>query len=232
MTADLDVVAIVPAAGNSQRMGGSKPKVLIELGGESVLKRTVRALASCPAIRCIIIAARASDFETLRAETCECTQVVFVEGGETRQHSVSNALDHIVKGGLITDRGLVLVHDAARCLVAPSLVADCIREARLSGAVTAAIPIVDSIKRVGADLEVEGSLDRAGLWAVQTPQVFRRDLIVKAHEGADRSATDDACLVEKFHKVRVVPGARSNFKITTPDDLELAAALLSCKVSL
>lgn len=219
------VVALIPAAGSSQRMGAQKPKTLLELGGITILERTVRAVSACHTITQIVVLSREEEIQEVTGLLHNYTKVSVVAGGSTRQESVKRGLGFISQSSLgIPD--FVLVHDAARCLVSSDLINGCVSEAIKTGAVTAAVPMIDSVKEVNANRHVARTVDRTNLWAVQTPQVFSYDILFKAHELSTPGATDDASLVEPFHVVTVVPGERSNLKITTPEDLVVAEALL------
>jgi 2-C-methyl-D-erythritol 4-phosphate cytidylyltransferase len=144
---------------------------------------------------------------------------VVVPGGARRQDSVRNGLD------ALGPCDWVAVHDAARPFATRDLLLRTLDAAQPTGAAVAAVPVKDTIKRV-RDGAVLQTLPRAELWAVQTPQVFRADLLARAHHATD-DATDDAALVERLGiQVRVAQGAYDNIKITTPDDLALAAWLL------
>jgi 2-C-methyl-D-erythritol 4-phosphate cytidylyltransferase len=148
------------------------------------------------------------------------TPLTVVAGGRTRQDSVWLALQAVPD-----DAQLVVVHDAVRPLITAKLVDAVVAAAATSGAAICALPVAETVKRVRGDL-VESTLDRSELWAVQTPQAFRADLLREAHEKARRDGivgTDDAMLVERLgHPVRVVPGLPENVKITTPEDLRRA----------
>jgi 2-C-methyl-D-erythritol 4-phosphate cytidylyltransferase len=147
--------------------------------------------------------------------------VAWCEGGPERQDSVARGL-----AALPPRFDLVAVHDAARALVTPDLVARCVADAMECGAALAAIPLEDTVKRGSLGM-VEATVPRAGLWRAQTPQVFRRDWLEAAHRAAAASVTDDAALIEAAgHRVKITPGDSLNFKITTPADLNLAAAWL------
>ena len=145
-----------------------------------------------------------------------------VVGGASRSESVRNAM------AAVPDADIVVIHDAARPFVTADLVRDCIRvvEAGADGAVAAA-PVTDTIKEADADGRVTRTLDRSRLWSIQTPQAFRADVLRRALEGDIASATDDASLVEAIGgDVRIVEAPASNFKITWPEDLARAEALL------
>ncbi|RIL04598.1 MAG: 2-C-methyl-D-erythritol 4-phosphate cytidylyltransferase [Proteobacteria bacterium] len=153
-------------------------------------------------------------------------RVLLAEGGETRQASVRNALKRIEQGeGIKPD--FIVIHDAARCLVSSALIERCILAAFEWQAVTAAVPIIDTVNRCSQEGILTEAIQRDGLVAIQTPQVFSFDLLWKAHQQGDAGATDDASLVSKLAPVRVVPGDRSNIKITYPEDLQEAHRLRS-----
>jgi 2-C-methyl-D-erythritol 4-phosphate cytidylyltransferase len=158
------------------------------------------------------------------AESAGFADVAVCAGGERRQDSVRHALDEV------GDVEIVAVHDAARPLCAPHLFVDCVEAARLHGAATVAVPVVDSIKRGAAGVIVE-SLDRHDLYSIQTPQAFRRDLLVAGHRHASANGLtvdDDAALVEALgNAVHIVEGSPDNFKVTHPRDLVLLRALLA-----
>jgi 2-C-methyl-D-erythritol 4-phosphate cytidylyltransferase len=147
------------------------------------------------------------------------------EGGKERQHSVGRGL-HVLPEAFTH----VAVHDCARALASPALIARVVGDAVIHGAALAAIPLDDTVKRVTLSF-VDQTVPRAGLWRAQTPQAFRRDWLQAAHEAAGTAvATDDAGLVEaQGHRVRVTMGETGNFKITTADDLRLAEAWLAAR---
>ncbi len=146
-----------------------------------------------------------------------------VSGGLRRQDSVRNGLREVT-------RDIVAIHDAARPMVTPEIVEESIREAAASGASAAAVPVIDTIKSASPDRIITGTVDRSNLYAVQTPQTFRTDLIRRAFERAYADgiyATDDAALVERLtEKVTIVPGSYENIKITTPSDEQIASRRL------
>lgn len=242
------IIAIVPAAGASARMrlGQSAPasKTLLDIGGRTVLERTVAAIADTPDLKAIIVAVPAgsvdqfsADHSAALSESCGAAleaagiSLAFCAGGATRQASVFEALRYIDEHFLELLAGdvRVLVHDAARCFVSAQLITRAVAAAWEHPAVIAALPCVDTVKRVSAEGLVIGSVDRAGLWNVQTPQIFSFELLKKGHllaqEAEESSATDDSSLVEKIHPVQVVEGERQNIKITTPEDLTIARAI-------
>ena len=218
-----DVVALIPAGGVGLRLGLRTPKQFLRIGAGTILAATLRHFTRHPAVRAVVIAAPAAHLARTRALTARLrgrVTVDVVEGGATRQESVWHALQ-----AAPADAPIVLVHDAVRPFITPTLI-DAIRAgAETHGAVLCALPIVETVKRV-VDGVVESTLDRSTLWAVQTPQGFRAPLLREAHEKAIRDGivgTDDAMLVERLgHPVRVVPGLAENVKITTPADLRSA----------
>jgi 2-C-methyl-D-erythritol 4-phosphate cytidylyltransferase len=218
-----DVAVLVVAAGSGVRLGAGTPKALRLLAGESLLMHAVRRVASAPSVGCVVVAAPPSDVDTVGMLLAAVGPVIVVAGGGTRQESVSLALDAVPVGFEI-----VLVHDAARALAPPSLVEDVAAGIRAgSDAVIPVLPVVDTIKEVSASGMVVGTVDRSALRTVQTPQGFRRGVLVAAHRAAVDSHTDDAGLVEKLGvAVHTVPGSAQALKITQPVDLAVAELLL------
>lgn len=226
--------AIVAAAGSGSRLGTGRSKILLDLGGEPLLLRTLRALGASRLIHQIYLAVRSADRlavqSLLRTSPCPKLRKV-VAGGRRRQDSVWQGLK-VVPGNV----ELVLVHDGARPFVSPAIISRCVAAARKMGAAVPAIPIADTVKRGAASSGtrrltcVAETLPRETLWQVQTPQVFRRDLLLAAYRHALRrrlTATDDAALVEAMgHSVALVEGDEVNIKITTPHDLRIARLLV------
>ncbi|MET7960683.1 2-C-methyl-D-erythritol 4-phosphate cytidylyltransferase [Micromonospora zamorensis] len=228
MTAQLnprgDVAVLVPAAGAGVRLGPGRPKALRLLAGEPLLVHAVRRLAAAPSVHTIVVAAPVAEVAAVRELLAPVAPVIVVAGGAERQASVAAALAAVPAGPTI-----ILVHDAARALTPPELVesvAAAVRDGR--DAVIPVLPVVDTIKEVGADEVVLGTVDRSALRAVQTPQGFRRAVLSAAHAAAGDSLTDDAGLVEKQGvTVSCVPGSEYALKITRPFDLALAEHLLA-----
>ncbi|GAB1694832.1 2-C-methyl-D-erythritol 4-phosphate cytidylyltransferase [Krasilnikovia sp. M28-CT-15] len=230
MTAQLnphgDVAVLVPAAGAGVRLGPGTPKALRLLAGEPLLVHAIRRVAAAPSVRMIVVAAPAADVDAARAMLAPIAPVVVVAGGAERQQSVAAAL-----AAVPDEVGIVLVHDAARALTPPELV-ESVAAAVRGGlpAVIPALPVVDTVKEVGPQDRVLGTVDRSVLRAVQTPQGFRHDVLAAAHAGAGDPLTDDAGLVEKAGvAVTCVPGSELALKITRPLDLVLAEALLGVR---
>jgi 2-C-methyl-D-erythritol 4-phosphate cytidylyltransferase len=210
------VAAIVVAAGSGSRLGADVPKAFVDVAGRTLLEHAVGRIAAHPQIDHVVVAVPADEVDRARALT---PAAIVVPGGATRQRSVERAL-----AALPADVDLVLVHDAARAFV-PAQVLDRVLAAlaHADGAVPTR-PVSDTIRTVDAAGELGGLIDRAGLLAMQTPQGFRRDVLVKAHAAAVRDdATDDVALVEAIggHVVAVAGDERA-FKITVPLDLALA----------
>ncbi|WP_290855489.1 2-C-methyl-D-erythritol 4-phosphate cytidylyltransferase [Hamadaea sp.] len=220
-----DAAVLVPAAGAGVRLGGEVPKALRELRGESLLAHAVKRAAAAPSVGLIVVAAPPQLLREVRELLAGVdAEVLVVAGGASRQESVAQALA-VVPDGI----EIVLVHDAARSLTPPELVESVITAVRAGhGAVIPVLPVVDTIKRVGPSDDVVATVDRSELRAVQTPQGFRREVLVKAHAEAGGEHTDDAGMVERLGlPVHCVPGSESALKITRPVDLIIAEALLA-----
>ena len=224
------VVAIVPAAGTGSRMGGSSPKQFLRLGGVPVLVRTLRILAGSRVVRGIVLVAPPAAVERTRrllARHRVPRVLAVVPGGAKRQESVWLGLQAVPPAA-----DLVVVHDGVRPFITGTLVRDVVEAARRFGAAICGIPVRETVKRHREGF-VETTVDRGGLWLIQTPQAFRRTLLWEAHEKARRDGflgTDDAVLVERLGvPVRMVAGLQENLKVTTPDDLARARILASAR---
>jgi 2-C-methyl-D-erythritol 4-phosphate cytidylyltransferase len=210
-------VALVVAAGRGERLGTSVPKAFVMLAGRPMVQWSIAALSAVEAIEEIVVALPPA------MDAPEGT--IGVAGGTQRSHSVQAAL------AAARADDVVLVHDAARPLLTVALVEDCLAAlaAGECDAAIAAAPVTDTIKECDATTVVR-TLDRARLWAVQTPQAFRRDVLERALDQDDEvlgAATDDAALVEAMGgTVRLVPAPPDNLKVTTPLDLRVAELLL------
>jgi 2-C-methyl-D-erythritol 4-phosphate cytidylyltransferase len=217
------VAAIIVAAGESKRMGGID-KMLTELDGESILTRATRPFQECRLIDQIVVVVSGEKENKCRSlitgkEWSKVTDVCI--GGERRQDSVEAGLKQL------KDYQWVIIHDGARPLVTVGLIERGLEAVKETGAAVAAVPVTDTIKIVGKDEIVRETPSRDNLRAVQTPQVFRFDVIRTAYQQDCGYATDDAWLVEQMgHKVKLYPGSYDNIKVTTPDDLALAETLL------
>jgi len=223
----VSVAAIVPAAGSGDRLGGGIPKAFRLLAGTTLLRRSADAVATSVDLVVVAVPADRRDVDWRNAavaalEGAACPTRV-VAGGASRQASVAAAL-----AVLPADVDVVLVHDAARPLMPPAVVAAVIAAVRAGApGVIPALAVTDTLKSVDASGRVLRTVDRTGLVAVQTPQGFRRDVLERAHRADPGVATDDAALVEALGiPVLTVPGDPAGFKITTPYDVVLAEALL------
>jgi 2-C-methyl-D-erythritol 4-phosphate cytidylyltransferase len=215
-------VALIVAAGRGERLGAGQPKALVALAGRSMVQWCLDALRAIAEIERIVVA--------LPPGVAAPAGTIGVEGGAVRSESVRLAL---AAAGSGEGADLVLVHDAARPLLSTQLAKSVLAAAAHEGAdaAIAAAPVTDTIKRVGEGRVVRETLDRSELWAVQTPQVFRRAALERAldvpHEVLAQ-ATDDAWLIERAGgTVVVVEAPRENLKVTTPLDLALAELLLA-----
>jgi 2-C-methyl-D-erythritol 4-phosphate cytidylyltransferase / 2-C-methyl-D-erythritol 2,4-cyclodiphosphate synthase len=221
------VAAVVPAAGRGERFGGEAPKTLVLLRGRPLIEHTVAALSAAPSVGAIVVAAPADGIDAVAAAARRAGReklAAVVPGGADRQASVARAMEAVPPSVEV-----ILVHDGARPLTPVSLIEAVAAAAAVDGAATAALPVDETVKR-GADGWVRTTVDRAGLYRIQTPQGFRRTVLEAAHrkaEGEGFRGTDDAALVERLGRpVRLVPGSPVNLKVTLPDDLDLAEALL------
>jgi 2-C-methyl-D-erythritol 4-phosphate cytidylyltransferase len=215
--------AVIVAAGASRRMG-EVDKVLVPLGGKPVLAWVIETFESCGSIGQVVVVVNEKNMVKVRqlienqgwykvSELCT--------GGNRRQDSVRKGLDRLDKCDW------VIIHDGARPLVTVRLIEQGLKEAVETGSAVAAVPVMDTIKVAGQDRYVWHTPARDTLWSVQTPQVFRFDIINEAYHRAKDEVTDDATLVELLgYKVKLYEGSYDNIKVTTPDDLILAEAYL------
>lgn len=224
----MTTVAVVPAAGSGERLGAGTPKAFVNLGGKPLLVHVLGALQESGVVDHVVVAVPAGLTDEAKLILGGAVQVV--AGGADRTESVGLALAAAAAAG---EPDFVLVHDAARALTPPSLIARVV-QALKSGhtAVVPGLPLADTIKAVDANGAVLGTPERAGLRAVQTPQGFHADVLRRAYDraGAGTAATDDASLVEQMGSpVQVVEGDPLAFKITTAIDLILAEAVLASR---
>ena len=220
----MSTCAILLCAGRGERLGAGVPKALAPLAGRPLFTWSLEAFGNCKAIEGIVLVGPVRTLRELVAASGmgSAKIVAYTEGGDARQHSVGRGL-HVVPEGF----SHVAVHDSARALVSPEVIERTVAAAVEHGAAIAAVPQADTLKQASLGT-ISGTVPRAGLWAAQTPQVFRRDWLERAHREAAEVATDDATLVEWLgHPVHVAPGDPLNFKVTTTNDLELAEAWLA-----
>ena len=217
----MSTVAVVPAAGSGERLAAGAPKAFVNLGGRPMLEHALEGLRNSGVVDSVVVAVPPK--RTDQAKLVFGGDAVIVAGGADRAESVRLAL------AAVGDAEFVLVHDAARALTPPALIARVVAALK-SGhpAVVPALPVSDTIKAVDANGVVLGTPERSGLRAVQTPQGFQTELLRRAYERAGAGGfTDDASVVEATGTpVQVVAGDPLAFKITTPNDLLLAEALL------
>lgn len=224
------IVAIVPAAGLGTRMGTDQPKQFLELDGLPLIIFTLRRLAACTAITEFLISTRVDDVVSLQDKVGKAAlgrPARVIHGGDTRQHSVANALKHVDP-----TTEIVLVHDAVRPFITQKQVERLIAEARARGAAILGIPAIDTVKEVKrASLPedmalISATIPRERIVLAQTPQVFSYALLREAFQKAEQdglTASDEAALVERLGRdVYVVQGSERNLKITRPADMELA----------
>ena len=220
------VGVIVVAAGASSRMGGVD-KVFVPLLGRPLAAHSLRVLGAHPEVDAIVFVVGADRVQEAwrtvhEGDNPKVTSVC--PGGPRRQDSVACGL------AALPPCEWVIVHDGARPCLLPDLVTRGLEAARETGAAVAAVPLVDTVKQVGDGGLVLETLPRESLWAVQTPQVFRRELLEDAHRRVHDDVTDDAGMVERLgHAVRVFQGAYDNLKVTTPGDLVMAEAILRAR---
>ncbi len=208
--------AVIVAGGNGRRMG--RPKQMLPLGGKPVLVRTIEAFKQVAAVQQLVIVTPPENQAELRRYFSD---LIFALPGETRLESVKNGVACVDKKAV-----LIAVHDGARPLVSPKGIIDCLHAAQTYGAAVLAVAVKDTVK-TGTDGFVRRTLDRSSLWAAQTPQTYRRDVLMRAlaQFGCEKDATDESQLVEKTGvRVRLVPSDYKNNKITTPEDLVCAEA--------
>ncbi|HEX7965956.1 MAG TPA: 2-C-methyl-D-erythritol 4-phosphate cytidylyltransferase [Gammaproteobacteria bacterium] len=223
--------AVIPAAGSGARMGSAIPKQYLSLGGRTLLERVLDVLLAEPAVDGVTVAVAKDDPYWQRYLPGQRPKPVRVaSGGETRAHSVLNAL--MTLRDELKDDDWVLVHDAARPCLHPRDLSLLLQMAGQDpvGAILGA-PVTDTVKRVDDERRVTGTPERADLWRAFTPQMFRYRLLMDALEAAIRTGappTDEAGAMERAgHPVLVVEGRSDNIKITRPDDIPLAEAILA-----
>lgn len=221
--------AVIVAAGASTRMGDAGDKTLADIGGEPLIARTVNVFEQSAAIAAValVVSERNRDaVAQMRKERGWRKTLPPLAGGARRQDSVRAGLD-----ALPADCDWVLVHDGARPFVTSRMVEEGLAAAADTGAAIAVVPAFDTVKRIAGDGRVVETLDRSELAMVQTPQVFRRDVLERAHAEITDDVTDDAAMVERTGvEVRTFDGARSNIKVTTPEDLQIVRAFREGRV--
>jgi 2-C-methyl-D-erythritol 4-phosphate cytidylyltransferase len=217
-------VAVVPAAGSGQRLAAGVPKAFFHLDGHTLVERAVSGLLKSGVVDRVVVAVPAE--RTGQAKLILGREATIVAGGANRRESVGRALTAIAD---LEEPTFVLIHDAARALTPPGLVVRVVEALRAGhSAVVPALPLSDTVKAVDANGVVLGTPERAGLRAVQTPQGFATELLLRAYQQAEAAEfTDDASMVERIGgQVQVVDGDPLAFKITTQWDILLAQAIV------
>ncbi len=230
----MSVGVIVPAAGIGVRMKQHTPKPYLELGGKPILAHTLAIFEALPEIQEVTVVTHPANLDYCRQKVVEThgfrKVLRLVPGGKERQDSVYHALKVLHQQENLE---VILVHDGVRPFVSPQQIRQVIRAAREQGAAILARPAHDTIKRVGRQHRILGTLDRREIWLAQTPQGFQTQIIWRAFVeayGREFYGTDEASLVEQLGlPVVVVPGSALNIKITTPEDLVWAEAILAHK---
>ncbi len=227
----MKAVAVIPAGGQGRRFGSQSPKQYVEISGIPLIVHTLRKFdpAGGAGIAGMVLPVPSGDVDFVKEEIIARYGVkgviAVVAGGRERQDSVRAGLEAVPE-----DVEIVAVHDAVRPFVPPEMIRTVIEEAARSSAATLGVPVKDTVKKVDGGKSVVVTVDRAELWLTQTPQAFRRAVIIEAYRRAYDDgiyATDDASLVERIGvTVKMVPGSYGNIKITTADDLDFSEFLM------
>lgn len=219
---------IIPAAGSGKRLGQQVPKPFLKLSGRPILAHTLWQFLPLKGLVQIIVATSEGYLDETRqileTDVPENIKTSAIAGGKERQHSIDKALNELL------DVDLVIIHDAVRPFVKLNHIDACCRAASETGAALLGVPAKNTIKEIDNEQFIHRTPERESLWQAQTPQVFKKQLIVEAYRQAMNKnyiGTDDASLVEKLgQKVKMIKGDASNFKITYPVDLKLARLLI------
>ncbi len=221
--------AIILAAGKGRRMNAGINKQFMLLNNKPLLAHTLEAFNNCKAIDNIILVVNSEELQICRKQIIDAYGFDKVDklicGGSERQQSVFNGIMELNE-----NCGIVAIHDGARPIISEDIIERCIEGAKVFGAVSAGMPIKETIKILNEECLVEYTPERGKVWITQTPQAFRPDIIRKAHERAALegvSSTDDAFLVEHMGiKVRMIEGSYDNIKVTTPEDMIIAEIIM------
>ncbi|WP_265446590.1 2-C-methyl-D-erythritol 4-phosphate cytidylyltransferase [Acetivibrio straminisolvens] len=225
----ISVSAVVVAAGKGTRMNMDINKQYIKVGGIPVLARTLKVFEDCPLIDEVVLVVNNNDMFYCKENVVEAYGLkkvkMLVAGGAQRQDSVYNGLLQVN-----SESDIIIIHDGARPFINEEIIENCIEAAKEYGASTAAVPVKDTIKSADSEGFAKETLERSTLWAIQTPQAFLRDIIMKAHKKASDEGfygTDDTVLAERMGiRTKLVMGSYNNIKITTREDLTFAEALI------
>ena len=219
------ITAVIAAAGSGTRMGGKKNKIFMPVLGKPVITYTMEALSQCDEIDDFVIVTRECDIdECIKYTKDEKKPVKVIKGGKTRQESVYLGISEA------KDADIVVIHDGARALVLPEIVKKTISDAIEFDAAATGVMSKDSLKKVDSDGFIEKTIDRQTTCLIQTPQIFKREAIIKAHELAvadEFFATDDCAIYERYiGRIKLSAGSYENIKLTTPDDMIIAENIL------
>ena len=226
----MHVAAIVLAAGAGRRIGGEVAKTYLPIAGRPLVLRTLDRMFAAKTVKQVVLVVAANEMDRCDALLGADPQLrdlpyLLQTGGATRQQSAKRGLERIA-----AETDIVIIHDGARPFVSAALIDRCVESAAEKGAVVAGLPARDTIKVIGDDRLIRSTPARRSLWEIQTPQVFKKELIVAAHQQAERDGvevTDDAMVVERLGKpVYVLEGERTNLKITLPEDIWLAEMMV------
>jgi 2-C-methyl-D-erythritol 4-phosphate cytidylyltransferase len=225
---NLRFALIIPAAGSGSRMANTVPKPYLTIDGKTILEHTIRQFINIPGLIQVVVAASKEYHADIRSffSNYQCdVDLIVVDGGSERQHSIYNALN-----ALSEDADLVAVHDAVRPFIDRETILKCLMSASETGAAITGVPAKDTIKKTDLSATILDTPDRSMLWQAQTPQIFNKELLLEAYEKAKDdqfTGTDDSSLVERLgSKVTIIEGNRENFKITYPLDMQLAELLI------
>jgi 2-C-methyl-D-erythritol 4-phosphate cytidylyltransferase len=212
--------AIILAAGEGSRLNMPLAKAFVTLDGITLLDRSIDVFKRCGLFSQIIVVLSPECLSWFKRDDC-----LVCVGGKSRSESFVNGYKYLTEQK--KDFSCVAIHDAARCLVDVNLIKSCVDEATKFGAAIPALPVVDSLIKSATDSIVERYVDRLNFYQVQTPQVFRKDVIEDVFRKSTFDSTDEASVVLKHHQVKIIEGSRKNIKITYPDDLKIASLLLT-----
>lgn len=223
----MGVTAIIAAGGKGTRMGAAENKVFLELNGKKVIEHTIEIFEKNSLIANIVIVTGKDDMEKCRRISEKYKKIIaIIEGGNTRRQSVYNGLK-------AANEDYVAIHDAARALVTDEIISETIYTAQKYGAAAPGVLCKDTLKKSDRQGFIESTVDRSFVYQIQTPQVFKKELIIKAHELAGNfDATDDCALVECVGvKIKITHGSYENIKLTTPDDMIIGENILKRRKS-
>lgn len=227
----MTISVVIAAGGRGTRMGAGFNKVFMKLDGAEILLHTIRAFDESPFVDEIIAVTGTEDIERVQALAKDNNikkLVCVTEGGSTRRASVYN--------GIIKAKSdIIAIHDGARCLISQKEIENVIKDCEKYGAAAVGVICKDTLKAADDDGFIAGTIDRSRTYQIQTPQVFKRNIILEAHEAAIKNGfepTDDCTLVERMGvRIKITPGSYDNIKITTPEDIPVAERILNRRKS-